>query len=204
MKISQLKIGLLTGSIATTLFAGPLFAAAPAQPAAKSPATAPETKPDDKTSVQRWDDRILDEFQRMEGNMERIFSDATHDLNQSSPWLDHGTFNSSIRTSEDKDNYIVHVYLPDRQMQNLKAKVEGDRLLRITASEQQGEKTTGAAKPGEKSSPATSNFEMGRFEELLTLPGPVDASKVKVDRSGTSVTITVPKSQSQAATPPQH
>ncbi|MGB8169598.1 MAG: amylo-alpha-1,6-glucosidase [Chthoniobacteraceae bacterium] len=57
-------------------------------------------------------------------------------------------------------------------------------------------------KGGDKTA-AGAAYEIGRYEQLLTLPGPVDASKMKIDRSGSTLTITLPKAEHAGTTPGQ-
>ena len=35
--------------------------------------------------------------------------------------------------------------------------------------------------------------QSGKYEEMITVPGPVKKSKMKVDRNGSTVTVTLPK-----------
>lgn len=125
--------------------------------------------------------------------MDQLFSEATRDVNQHTGWFEGTDFTSSVKLSEDHDNYIVHVALPDRDMKNVDAKVESNNVLRITAKEEKKEQPASAPKSGDKQAPPAA-YEVGRYEQLLTLPGPVDASKMQINRSGNTVTITIPKS----------
>ena len=56
--------------------------------------------------------------------------------------------------------------------------------MRLTASEKEaiGGKNT-----------ATSGTEMGRYEQMVTLPGPVKEMVMKVDRKNATIVVTLPK-----------
>jgi HSP20 family molecular chaperone IbpA len=191
MKITPTKLAILTGAAATLLTASPAFAAAPAQ---TNPTTTPQESqatPPATTQGERWSDRVFDEFQQMQSRMEKLFDDASRQFDQNAGISESNGFTSSVKLSEDHGDYIVHLSLPDRDMKNVDAKVEADNVLRITAKEEKKETPANAAKGNEKAPPVT--YELGRYEQLLTLPGPVDASKIKIDRAGDWVTITLPK-----------
>jgi len=194
MKISRLKLGVLCGTIGAALTISPAFAATPANDSTKSQTPAATSKPAGPNPGGTWSDRIFDEFQEMQQRMDRLFNEATRDVNQQSDWSEGPGFMSSVKLSQDQNDYIVRLSLPDRDLSNVQAKMEADNILRITAKEEKKEQpaTTKKSASNQKN-PAPEIYELGRYEQLLTLPGPVDASKLKVDRSGTSLTITVPK-----------
>jgi HSP20 family molecular chaperone IbpA len=99
--------------------------------------------------------------------------------------------------SESGDSYVVHVSLPDRDLSKVDARVENGRTLMITASEEKKVNPQSAPNSNDKNA-APSSYLLGRYEQALTLPGDVDASKMHVDRSGTQLTITIPKAEHPA------
>jgi HSP20 family molecular chaperone IbpA len=144
-----------------------------------------------------WSNRMFDEMQGMEQRIDRIFHDAAHDLNANADWLDNGSFSASVKLSDQKDAYVVRLALPERDLSKLSATVDANNTLRIVAQEEKKEKATSANKAGNKGAD-NSTYIMGRYEQLLSLPGPVDASKIKIDHSGNGVTVTVPKAEPAA------
>ena len=124
--------------------------------------------------------------------MDQIFSDAMKQMNQRTDWVGETGFSSSVKLTEDHGNYIVRLALPDRDLSNVAAKVDNGKTLTVTAKEEKKEVPTTASKGGDKNAAATT-YELGRYEQILTLPGSVDASKMKIERSGSTVTITLPK-----------
>lgn len=197
-----MKLGILCGTIAAILSVGPVFAASGA--AASGPGTTPlpaaAMKPSDKALGQRWSDRIFDEFQEMQQRMNHLFHEATREVKKNTGWLNETSFTSSVKVSEDSGNYIVRLSLPDRDLNKVEAKVEGNNSLRITAQEEKKERNTSAGTENAKKNPETT-YELGRYEQLLTLPGSVDASRMKIDRTSSIVTITLPKVEPAGAAP---
>jgi len=188
MKKSVVKIGILCGSIAAALSLSTAFAATPDANSTKTQPPAAENKSSGATTNEGWSDRIFDEFQNMEHRMDQIFSDAMKQMNQRTDWVGEAGFSSSVKLTEDHGNYIVHLALPARDLNNVAAKVDNANTLRVTAKEEKKELPTSAGKNA-----TTTTYEIGRYEQILSLPGPVDASKMKIDRSGSTVTITLPK-----------
>jgi HSP20 family molecular chaperone IbpA len=185
------KLTILSGAIGALLSVTPAFAATPASPSQQSPETI-ENKPSDTTRLERWSDRIFDEFQEMQQRMDRIFHDATSELREHTDFLDTTGFSSSVKLSDEQNHYVIRVSLPDRDVNSVTANLEANNTLRITAKEERKEQTTSSTKEGDKRA-AGATYLLGRYEQLLSLPGPVDASKMKIDRSGNTVTITLPK-----------
>jgi len=128
----------------------------------------------------------------MQTRMEKLFNDATRDIDQSGGVFENNGFTSSVKLSEDKGDYVVHLALPERDLKNLDVTVDNSNVLHITAKEEKKEAPANATQ-GNSKTPAPVTYEIGRYEQLLTLPGKVDASKMKVDRVGDGVTITLPK-----------
>ena len=192
MKRSSLKLGILCGTIATALSVTPAMSEAPASDSTKTKPPVTETKQWDKGLGGSWSDRIFEEFQEMHQRMDRLFEDTMREVNQHTDWFDGSGFSSAVKLSDDRDHYTVRVSLPDRDLNNVEVKVESNNMLRITAKEEKKERTTSASKDSDKNA-NSSIYELGRYEQSMTLPGPVDASKMEIKRSGSVVTITLPK-----------
>jgi HSP20 family molecular chaperone IbpA len=203
MKASSMK--LLCGAIAATLSAAPAFSAPPTVPANPPTQTSPPSaaaQPSKTPAHEDWSDRISDESQQMEQRMDRIFSDVTGEIDQSLGWSHGNGFSSAVKLTEDGNDYVVHLAVPDRDSSKIDARIEGGNTLRITAQAEKKEQTTNVEKGATDKSPSTTTYELGRYEQLLTLPGPVNAAKMKIERSGSNVTITLPKSDQSSS--PQH
>jgi HSP20 family molecular chaperone IbpA len=200
MKAKGTKLGILGGTIAAALCAGPIYGAAPTTSGANAAnketppaATAKGNENSDKAARERWNDHLFDEIQRLDRQMDSMFNDAMRDFNTNGGWLEEPGFTSSVKLSENQDNYVIRVSLPDRDLSKVKATVEGDRTLHITAGEEKKESTTSNPKNGAAKQGGAEEFV--RYEQILTLPGPVDASKLQTNRTGNMLTITVPKTE---------
>jgi len=143
--------------------------------AQSSPAVAPIPSQD------TWDRDILREMQRMQDRMDQLTKDVFADSNV----LDAGGgmfLNSTVKVDDQKDKYVVHFYLPDRNAANFKVNLKDNNELQITGS-QESRNTTGNS----------TEYSSGSYEQEITLPGPVQAGKMKVDRKEGMVTVTLPK-----------
>jgi HSP20 family molecular chaperone IbpA len=180
----------------------------------KQPATPPSATTGKPSNVNDWNERFFKEMRNLQDRMDQLFSDA---WNETGPEIGQGFqpgFASSVKLSDEGGNYIVRLSLPERDAKNVEAHVDSGNVLRIVANEEHNLGPNTTAKPSanqpSKNPPAENTpsnkvtpgntpiapergLEMSRYEQLITLPGSVDASKMKVDRQGTTVTITLPK-----------
>ena len=152
--------------------------------AAASPIPSPSaTVSSSPASIADWDERMLDDMKRMQAQMDQVFRNAfPNDLLNSANVLRLG---STVKVEDQNDKYIVHFTLPDRNVSDVDVKFENGRL-RLTAQKQ---KNTSSSPGGG----TMQSVERGQYEEMITLPGPVNDSKMKVDRKDGSVVVTLPK-----------
>jgi HSP20 family molecular chaperone IbpA len=90
-----------------------------------------------------------------------------------------------VNLDDRKDKYVVHFYLPDRNVSDVSVNYK-DGQLDLTANQQQN--TSKQTANGTMQSSASS-----RYEEMITLPGPVKDKDMTVNRQAGSVTVTLPK-----------
>jgi len=132
-----------------------------------------------------WESDVLRSMDEMTREMDRIFDDAFREFSlypEHKGYFDSPRFGSFVDLKDEGSDYVVTAYLPDREVKDVKVAVEG-RILKIEArAETAGD---GDAKP--------SVIRKGHYSQLLTLPGPVDADKMKVDRKEEVLTVTLPK-----------
>lgn len=155
-------------------------AVASSQPnAAVNPAGSPATD----SVVADWDQRMIDDMDRMHTQMNEIFRNAfPNDILNGSSLLRLG---SSVNVDNEKDKYVVHFTLPHRDLTKVNVDFQ-DGELRLSAQEQK--------KSENDSAPNTmQSFERSRYEEAITLPGPVKQDEMKVDRQANAVVVTLPK-----------
>lgn len=151
--------------------------------AAASPMPSPSaTLSSSPVSITDSDERMLDDMRRMQARMDQVFRNAfPNDLLNSANVLRLG---STVNIEDQNDRYVVHFTLPDRDVSDVDVKFENGRL-QLTAQKQ---KNTSSG-PG---AGTMQSVERGQYKEMITLPGPVNDSKMKVDRKGGSV-VTLPK-----------
>ena len=99
--------------------------------------------------------------------------------------FDEARFGSSIDLAEEGDNYVVRAYLPDREMKNVNVSLDG-RVLKIEAKAEETE---------QKKDQGATVSHRAQYSQMLTLPGPVQMDKMKVDRKENMIVVTVPKAQ---------
>ena len=87
-----------------------------------------------------------------------------------------------MNIEDQSDKYVVHFYLPDKNLSDVNVKFENNQL-HLTAQEQK--KSDAAA--GDMESSVT------RYETMTTLPGPVRDADMKMERKEGSVVVTLPK-----------
>jgi HSP20 family molecular chaperone IbpA len=155
----------------------------------KGLAAAPEAKPAPAPTTESWDQSIVREMQRMEDRMDQLTRDAFRGISGTSNTAanaERPLLGSSVSLDNDKDKYVVHFCLPDRDLSDVKVKVTDNDQLRITASEESKKETK--TKTG-----TNSQLSEGEYSQVITLPGPVHAGDIKIDRKAGVVTVTLPK-----------
>jgi HSP20 family molecular chaperone IbpA len=151
--------------------------------ASSAPASTAKPTASPAVNLDNWDQSIISEMARMQGRMDQLSrdffpNDWTKTLNDS--WL-----GSAVNVDDQQNKYIVHFYLPDRDLSNVNVKLDNGRLD-LTAKE---EKNTDNRTAGTN----VHDFESGMFEEMITLPGPVKQNGMTVDRRDGTIVVTVPK-----------
>ena len=132
-----------------------------------------------------WDEDVLAQMWRMQRQMDRIFEEGFSEF-RAAPNL-QGYFNqlrfgSSVDMQEEKGQYVVRAYLPNRNMNNVNVTVK-DQTLTIEAKAENGTKEKDGSQISEKA----------YYSQFLTLPGPVNIDKMKVDKKEDMLIITLPK-----------
>ena len=152
--------------------------------ASPAPTSTVSASPSPAIASSDWDDRMLQDMDRMQARMDQIFRDGfPNDLLNGTSMLRLG---STVKVDDEGDKYVVHFTLPRTDLKNADVKYENGRLM-LTASE---EKNTTAGSP----SPGTmSTVETGNYEQMITLPGPVKDAQMKVERKNGAIVVTLPK-----------
>lgn len=133
-----------------------------------------------------WDRDVLERMQQMQREMNHIFSDGFAEFSGAPGFrnfFNEPRFDSSLDLKDDGTKYVVRAYLPDRDMNNVNVKIKG-RTLEIEA------KAENSQTPDKAGSVYS---EESHYSQVLTLPGPVAAAKMKVTHQKNMLVVTVPK-----------
>jgi HSP20 family molecular chaperone IbpA len=155
----------------------------------KSSGEAVATTPPSSPPANRWDDwdrDVLEQMNRLREEMDRIFGQAFSEFRnrpEFKEFFDQAQFGSSFDVQEESDKYVVRAYLPDRDINNVNVSVEGD-VLKLEA---QGEDTRQEEGDGSFFS------RKAQYSQVLSLPGPVQADKMTVERKENMLIVTLPK-----------
>ena len=114
-------------------------------------------------------------MRQLDSQLDSIFTNTFRNFGG---WFDQSKLSASVDLRDQKDKYVARIYLPNGEdTSKVNARVE-DGVLHITAE-------------GEQAKNGAASTE--RFEQILSLPGPVQADKMHVDRKQNLVVVTVPK-----------
>ena len=141
-----------------------------APPAATSPSAA---------GTGDWDQTMFNQLARMQSGIDQ----AIHDVFQNDPLTGASAshLGSAMNVDDQKDKYVVHFYLPNRNLSDVNVKFENGQIhLTGEASSKTAAGTVQTA-------------SAARYEELITLPGPVKENEMKVERKTGAVVVTLPK-----------
>ena len=137
-----------------------------------------------------WDRQMFDEMQKMQREMDSAINDSAGSYTNEpgfKGFFDQPRFGSSIDLQEANGSYVVKAYLPNRDMQNVSVTATND-TLKIDAKAQD-KKDDGSNGPNV--------IHEAEYSQAVTLPGPVDAGKMKVDKKEGMLIITLPKADSK-------
>ncbi len=124
------------------------------------------------------DQSVINRMSQMQRRMEQLFRDAfPHDLTTGF----HALLGSAVNIEDQKNRYVAHFYLPDKDLKNVSVTLDNGQL-RLSASENERSQANGA-----------SRSESGRYEQVVTLPGPVKQKGMKVERKEGAIVVTLPK-----------
>ena len=140
------------------------------------PALLSTTPPPDSAD---WNVRLVDRMTRIQRRMDQVFRDTLPGgLTSSGNVLRLG---SSVNVDDQENQYVVHFNLPDRDVKDVDVKFK-DGQLDLVAREKKTVVNGGVE-----------TTEMGQYEQMITLSQPVKEKEMKVERSGSTVTVTLPK-----------
>lgn len=139
-----------------------------------------------------WDRDVFSRMEQMRRDMDRTFNEAFRDF-RADPALkgffDEPRFGSAVDLQEEGDSYVVRAYLPDREMKNINVTVEG-QTLKVEAQEEESTK-----KEDKDKDAVLHSRRKAAYSQMLTLPGPVQSDKMKVEHKEGMVVVTLPKAK---------
>ncbi len=137
----------------------------------------PESSPG---AADQWAGSISNAFARLDAEMNRALNETFPD------GFDIGSqvsqLESAVKMDDQKDKYVVHFYLPKRDISNARVNYQNGQL-RVTAEE-------GSTTSKSGNSPAKVS---GEYSATISVPGPVNESDMKVDRQANAIVVTLPK-----------
>ena len=159
-------------------------------PSEKKPtpdAAAPPTK-ELPASTDPWDARMLEHMRRMGREMDNMLHDNTDETTQhpgGKHGIDQSSFDSAYDLREDDERYTVRAYLPERNAEQVKVSVQGQSLMIEAVAEKAREMENGK----------TMMRHMSQYSQSISLPGPVDAGRLEIERKKGMLLIRIPKTK---------
>ena len=131
------------------------------------------------------------EMERMREEIDRTIRRATEQFRldaPSTPWMREAGYSSSLDVRDRGDRFELRAYLPDAETKDVKVKDDGNRAVRVSVSHRRQQKK-------QRNGEETMFSELGTYEQLVTLPAPVNTKDMKVDTRDNEVVITIPKAK---------
>ena len=156
------------------------------QPAALADQNDPSLSTDAFDGIERI---MAQQLQQMQKQMEQMLGGA---LPQSATFMGSGLDSfggdalSKINLEEQKDKYVVRANLPNPRIGKINVDIK-EQVLTIEAKEENTQQGNGNR---------ACFSQQSEYSQSMRLPGPVEIGKMKVDRSGDTLVITLPKASS--------
>jgi HSP20 family molecular chaperone IbpA len=135
-----------------------------------------------------WESDVLRQMDDLRREMDKIFEDAFNIVPRSPELLkyfDQPRFGSFIDLKDEGQNYAVTAYLPERDVKNVNATVEG-RILKIEALAED-------SPPKEAEASEALGTRRAYYSQQLTLPGDAQGDKMTIERKAGILKATIPK-----------
>jgi HSP20 family molecular chaperone IbpA len=133
-----------------------------------------------------WERDLFARMDKMQEEMDRVFADSFHGFGltpELARSLDLGRSDQSFDIRDEGDHYLVQAHLSELNMNKVKVSAEG-QTLKIEVKSQE---------TGKNGNAGTFSREQAYSEQIVELPGPVKSQKIKVDKKGGMLVITLPK-----------
>ncbi len=151
------------------------------------------TKSDDRrpttTRTDDWDP--FREMERMREEVDRAIRRATEQFRLdtgAAPFSRDLGYSSTLDVRDRGNHFEVRAYLPDAETKDVKVTTEGEQTLRVKVSHRKEQKK-------ERDDAQSVSRELGHYEQVVTLPEPVNSKDMKVDTREHELVITIPKAK---------
>ena len=154
-------------------------------------AAAPPTK-ELPASNDPWDLRMLEHMRRMGREMDKMLHEQSDEISRgpSGPhWLGRSSFDSAYDLQEEDDRYVVRAYMPAHNAEQVKVSIRGQNLIIEAHAERSQETEDGK----------TMMRHMCDYSQMISLPRPVDESRMEIERRKGMLLIRLPKLKQSAA-----
>jgi HSP20 family molecular chaperone IbpA len=155
--------------------------------------------PANNNNAQSWEHQFNDRMQHIQKEMDDLVRDSMSSMDLTGgAFAGWPKFDASATVQDHGNAYVATFDLPKRDLSNVKVAVR-DGILSVKASAETEQPVANTVSSSKNSkAPQDENVMLNEYEQLVTLPGPVDSSKVKVDKHGDSITVTIPKKDVKA------
>ena len=159
-------------------------------PSEKKPTPEAATPPTKElpASTDPWDVRMLEHMRRMGREMDNMLHENADEKTQhpgDKHGIDQSSFDSAYDLQEDDERYTVRAYLPERNAEQVKVSVQDQSLMIEAVAEKAREMENGK----------TMMRHMSQYSQSISLPGPVDAGRLEIERKKGMLLIRIPKTK---------
>jgi HSP20 family protein len=127
----------------------------------------------------------LNQLDRLRSQIDRLFEDPLALLGPSTSFFEG--WNPKLDVYEDKDRITVQAELPGMKREEIDLSVHGDTLTVSGERKQEQERKEGETFRSER--------YFGRFQRSVTLPQPVDVTRIEARYKDGILTVTCPKTE---------
>jgi len=133
----------------------------------------------------QWDP--LQEMREVRSQIDQAFQRSFDRLQKTAPasLVSESSYSSTMDVESLKDRFEVHAYLPDAKASDAQVQLHGNQLS--------VELTGKAADTAKARNQEVQTTEWGRYDQVVQLPGKVQADKMRVIRKDHELIITVPR-----------
>ena len=137
--------------------------------------------------TEEWDP--FRRLEQMQTEIDRAIRHTTEQFelgNSTSTFRPDAGYSSQFDLRDRKDHFELRAYLPDAEASDVNVKVDNDRVLHVSVDHRKQEMKKDSAHEARMT-------ELGRYEQVVTLPEAVRSNEMKIERNGHEVIITIPK-----------